>query len=87
MRATTDHVELLGVERTRRAAADADLIVIVIDGAQPLTAEDQLVLDDASGKRHVVAVNKSDLPNFSSQRVDDKIRDVIARQPLSQSQR
>ena len=76
MRATTDQVELLGVERTRRVAADADLIVIVVDGSQPLTAEDQLVLDDASGKRHVVAVNKSDLPNFSSQRVDDKIRDV-----------
>jgi len=76
MRATTDQVELLGVERTRRVAADADLIVIVVDGSQPLTAEDQLVLDDASGKRHVVAVNKSDLPNFSSQRVGEKIRDV-----------
>jgi len=76
MRATTDQVELLGVERTRRVAADADLIVIVVDGSQPLTAEDQLVLDDASSKRHVVAVNKSDLPNFSSQRVGEKIHDV-----------
>jgi tRNA modification GTPase len=76
MRATTDQVELLGVERTRRVAAEADLLVIVVDGSQQLTAEDQVVLDDASGKRHVVAVNKSDLPNFSSQRVGEKIRDV-----------
>ena len=73
MRETTDQVELLGVARTRRAAADADLIVIVLDGAQPLTAEDRLVLDDAANKRHVVALNKSDLPNFSSQQVQNKV--------------
>jgi tRNA modification GTPase len=73
MRDTADHVELLGVERTRRAAADADLIVIVFDGSQPLTAEDRLVLDNVSSKRHVVAVNKSDLPSFSSQLVDNTI--------------
>ena len=66
MRATNDHVESLGVERTRRAAADADLLVIVVDGAEPLTKEDELVLDDASGKLHVIAVNKSDLPGFCS---------------------
>ena len=66
MRATNDHVESLGVERTRRAAADDDLLVIVVDGAEPLTKEDELVLDDASGKLHVIAVNKSDLPGFCS---------------------
>jgi tRNA modification GTPase len=74
MRATTDQVESLGVERTRRAAADADLLVIVIDGSQPLTDEDRFVLSDAVGKRCVIALNKSDLPGFSSEQVSEKIR-------------
>ena len=73
MRATNDHVESLGVERTRRAAADADLLVIVVDGAEPLTKEDELVLDDASGKLHVIAVNKSDLPGFCSGNVLEQL--------------
>ena len=73
MRATTNQVESLGVERTRRAAADADLLVIVVDGSQPLTEEDQVVLSDAVGKRHVVAVNKSDLPGFSAAQLAEKI--------------
>jgi len=74
MRATIDQVETLGVERTRRAAADADLIVIVVDGSQPLSEEDQVVLDEVASKRHVVAVNKSDLPNFSSDQVEEELR-------------
>ncbi len=73
VRTTNDHVESLGVERTRRAAADADLLVIVLDGSQPLTDEDESVLQDANGKRHVVAVNKSDLPTFSSSQVAEKV--------------
>jgi tRNA modification GTPase len=75
MRATTDQVESLGVERTRRAAADADLLVIVVDGSQPLTEEDRFVLSDASGKRYVIAVNKSDLAGFSSEHVAESLRD------------
>jgi tRNA modification GTPase len=69
MRATTDQVESLGVERTKRAAADADLLIVVVDGSQPLTEEDQLVLRSASQQRHIVAINKSDLPGFSSEDV------------------
>ena len=69
MRPTSDQVESLGVERTKRAAADADLLIVVIDGSQPLTEEDQLVLGNASRQRHVIAINKSDLPDFSSEHV------------------
>jgi len=69
MRATNDQIESLGVERTKRAAADADLLIVVIDGSRPLTEEDQLVLGNASRQRHIIAINKSDLPDFSSERV------------------
>src|SRR5574341_74082 len=69
IRTTTDHIEATGVERTQRAAADADLLVVVVDGSAPLTSEDESILAGARDKRHVVAINKSDLPSFSAERV------------------
>lgn len=74
MRATTDQIEAIGVERTQRAAADADLLVVVIDGSTALTNEDELVLENVGDKPHVIAVNKSDLPSFALDHVNDQVR-------------
>ncbi len=64
VRSTEDHVENLGVERTLRAIADADLTVVVLDGSEPLTQEDAEILDEVAGLPHLVALNKSDLESF-----------------------
>ena len=40
VRDSTDRIESMGVERTRQAMADADLLVVVIDGSEDLRAED-----------------------------------------------
>jgi tRNA modification GTPase len=66
IRKTIDEIESLGVERTQRTAADSDLLVVVIDGSQPLNDEDELVLESATGKPHIVALNKRDLQTFSA---------------------
>ena len=57
-----DKIEKIGIERTRRAMADADLLVVVVDGSSMLENEDQEVLDEARNHSFVVAINKSDLP-------------------------
>jgi tRNA modification GTPase len=64
MRATEDKIENLGVERTRRAIADADLILVILDGSEPLTDEDKEVLAEVSDLPHLVALNKADLESF-----------------------
>ena len=64
VRSTEDQVENLGVERTLRAIADADLTVVVLDGSEPLTHEDREVLDEVADLPHLVALNKSDLESF-----------------------
>jgi tRNA modification GTPase len=64
MRSSSDRIEQLGIERTRRAIADADLTVAVLDGSQPLTDEDRGIVKDASESYCVVALNKSDLESF-----------------------
>ncbi|MCM3901676.1 MAG: 50S ribosome-binding GTPase, partial [Pyrinomonadaceae bacterium] len=65
VRDSTDRIESMGVDRTRQAMADADLLVVVIDGSEDLRPEDFSVLSQARRSRHIVAINKSDVPSFS----------------------
>jgi tRNA modification GTPase len=82
VRSSSDKIEQLGIERTRRAIADADLIVVVIDGTQPLTVEDEKIVREAAEGFCVIVLNKSDLEGFriyNGQQVDQNLVSV----PLS----
>ena len=59
-RDTDDPVEKIGVDRAAKAAETADIVLIIIDGSQELTAEDAQLLKNAD-ERCIVCVNKSDL--------------------------
>ena len=59
---TADKVEAMGVERSRQAVENADLVIYVCDGSQPLDAEDEAVIDFCCDLPNAVAlINKSDL--------------------------
>ncbi len=63
IRATDDRIEALGVERSRAAVESADLVLLVLDGSQPLSEEDQQVIDLCMDLENVVVLlNKADLP-------------------------
>ena len=64
IRESTDRVEQIGVEKARKAAADADLLLVMIDGSVPLDKEDREILAAADGKQAVILLNKSDLPQI-----------------------
>ncbi len=62
IRAASELVESLGIERSYQAMADSDLSLVVLDAAQPVTGEDHALIDRAlSLGRHLVVANKSDL--------------------------
>lgn len=61
VRSTSDPIEREGVARAEKAAAAADVVVVMIDGSGALTAEDRRVLDGAAGRPRVIAVNKCDI--------------------------
>jgi len=61
VRESHDPVEQEGVRRSQRAMQEADLLLIVMDGAVPLTADDRELLGSQPGKRRLIALNKSDL--------------------------
>jgi tRNA modification GTPase len=77
LRVSDDQVEAIGVDRTRREAADSDLLIVVIDGSQPLTAEDLNAIEEAANHRHVIALNKSDLETFSETRIEKESNALI----------
>ena len=62
IRQTDDRIEAMGVERSKKAIDNADLVIFVCDGSQPLTAEDEAIIDLCTEHKNAVAlINKSDL--------------------------
>ena len=57
-----DPVERLGVERSRRAIGQADLVLPVIDVSEPVSEADRQILGLIGEKPALVAANKCDLP-------------------------
>ncbi|PYS69211.1 MAG: tRNA uridine-5-carboxymethylaminomethyl(34) synthesis GTPase MnmE [Acidobacteria bacterium] len=78
LRVSTDQIEAIGVDRTRREAADSDLLVVVIDGSEPLTEADREVLSEAANRRYIIALNKSDLNGFSVTRITDDRSSIVS---------
>ena len=62
IRPTEDPVERIGVERSRESLERADLLLLVLDRAEPLTPEDRELLAQLRGRPAIVILNKADLP-------------------------
>ena len=62
IRDTQDRIEAMGVERSRQAVEQADLVLFVCDGSQMLTPEDEEVIRVCKNARQVIGlINKADL--------------------------
>ena len=60
LRETNDTVEIIGVERSRRVMADADLVIAMIDASEQPTDENHEILGSLADLRHLVVFNKID---------------------------
>jgi tRNA modification GTPase len=65
LRETTDGIETLGIERTRRAMGDSDLVLVVLDGSTDVGPSEQDLINQTASSRRLVVMNKSDLPTFN----------------------
>lgn len=66
VRDTSDPIEREGVRRACDKIAAADLVLLVIDASQPLTAEDRMALALTPPERTVLVRNKCDLSSCDS---------------------
>ena len=73
---TQDVVEKIGVERAKKYAAEADLILYVVDASEDLDEDDQEIISLLNGKKAIILLNKSDLEN--------KITEDVLKEKLSE---
>lgn len=82
IRDTEDIVEKIGVERSRNALNEADLILFVLNNNEPLTEDDQTLFEVIKNEDVIVIINKTDL----EQRLDvSELREMIGDMPLIQT--
>ena len=73
IRETEDIVERIGVERSREALKDADLILLVLNYGEELTPEDERLFETIQHMDYIVVVNKTDI----EQKIDlDRVREL-----------
>lgn len=63
IRHTEDTVEKIGVDRAKKYAKDADLIIYVVDSSVDLDDNDREIISMIQDKKVIVLLNKSDLSN------------------------
>ena len=61
IRKTDDYVENIGVNKAKKYASEADLIIFVIDASRPLDNNDYEIMDLIMNKKVLVLLNKSDI--------------------------
>ena len=67
IRETVDQVEKIGVERSHRAANDADLVLFTIDAASGWTSADQEIYEQVKHRPVILVINKIDLISLAEQ--------------------
>ncbi len=81
IRNTEDSVEKIGVERAKKYAQDAELIIFVADSSRPLDNDDYAVMELLAGKKVIVLFNKSDLKTVADRNVlAEKIRQIAGQE-------
>ena len=66
LRKTEDIVENIGVEKAKKIASNADLIIYVVDGSRPLDNNDTDIMELIKEKKVIVLLNKSDIGQIVS---------------------
>ena len=58
---TTNPIENAGIQKTRESLEEANLVLLVVNAAEPLTGEDFRIYEETEGKQRIVVINKIDL--------------------------
>lgn len=77
IRSTEDEVEKIGVEKARKYAGNADLVIYVVDSSRPLDENDEEIIALIRDKKVIVLLNKTDLaPQISEEEIRQSFRRI-----------
>lgn len=57
---TQDLIEKIGINKSKEAFNKSDLIIFMVDGSQPLTEEDEMIMAQLAQRHVIVLINKAD---------------------------
>lgn len=77
IRSTEDVVEKIGVEKAKKYAKDADLIIYMVDASVELDESDREIIPLLENKNGIVLLNKSDLESVVT---EEKVKKAIDEQ-------
>ncbi len=60
IRQTDDVVESIGVDKSKKYIADADLVLFVLDGKRALDQNDEFIINELGGKNVIAIINKTE---------------------------
>lgn len=74
IRKTDNLVEKIGVDKSLETLAKADLVILMLNNNEPLTKEDEKLLALVQEKKHIIVINKLDLPEKLKLNIKDTIK-------------
>jgi len=78
IRSTEDTVEKIGVERAKKYAGDADLIIYMVDSSVELDENDKDIIRFLKNKNVIVLLNKSDLSGVvTEEKIENIFEDIL----------
>ncbi|MCU0239435.1 MAG: tRNA uridine-5-carboxymethylaminomethyl(34) synthesis GTPase MnmE [Pyrinomonadaceae bacterium] len=83
LRETSDKVESIGVERAKQTMFDADLVIVLLDGSENLTREDEEILESVKDLNTIIVANKIDLGHSKIKNQKSKIIEISAKKQIA----
>ena len=68
---TKDIVESIGVDKSKKALEDADLVLVMLDSTEELSKEDEDILEATKNRKHIILINKIDAGNILKKEMFD----------------
>lgn len=77
IRSTADKVEQIGVDKARKYAENADLIIYMVDCSRPFDENDNEIMRLICDKKFIILLNKTDLQQVVSEHdIEEKIKNM-----------
>lgn len=67
IRNTSDKIEQIGIDKSRKVMEEAQLLLLVLDGSRPLDDEDYALLEQTKDRTRIVVLNKADEVSWNPQ--------------------
>lgn len=80
IRDTEDRIEKIGINRSKKALAEAQLVFMVLDGSREMVPEELALLEEAGNDRAIILINKSDLVKGQE---DQVIREALEEKKIT----